>query len=272
MQRLLFRFCALLVMIISSVSTVTAQDPTSVDPNLLEWQNATRPKEYTISAIRTSGIHFLDTAIVISIAGLQVGDKITHPGGDNFSKAVQNLWRQRLFSNVQIFVTRIIGDNIEVEISVTERPRLGNFTFKNIKKTEAEELQIKLQLAKQTIITENTRRNAKEVIEKYYAEKGFAEVKVEIIEKPDTSFINSNSLTFIIDKGKKIKINDINFFGNETVSDLKLKKQMKGTKEQSRFTLNPTDSTVYGQNTRITFSEYMKDKGYLSPSKTKNFL
>lgn len=273
MQRFLFRFCALLIVVFTSVSSVSAQDPTSVDPNLLAWQNATRPKEYTITAIHTSGIHFLDTAIVISISGIQVGDKVLHPGGDNFSKAILNLWRQRLFSNIQIFVTKVNGDDIEIEISVTELPRLGNFQFKGIKKSEAEELQGKIGLAKQTIITENTRRNAKEIIRKHYSEKGFTDVKIDIIEKPDTSFVNSNSLIIIIDKGKKVRVNDINFFGNEDVSDLKLKKQMKGTKEMSRLTLHPSnDSTIYGQNTRATFGEYLKDKGYLSVSKTKNFL
>lgn len=277
MQRFLFRFSVLLAVMFTSILSVNAQEPdttkpTSIDPNLLAWQNATRAKEYTITAIRTSGINFLDTAIVVSISGLQVGDKILHPGGDNFSRAVQNLWRQKLFSNIQIFVTKIQGDNIEIEINVTERPRLGNFYFKGIKKTEQEELLGKLGLAKQTIITENTRRNAVEAIEKFYAEKGFANVKVDINERVDTAFVNSNSLTFIIDKGKKVKVNDINFFGNETVSDLKLKKQMKGTKEQTRLTLHSSDSTVYGQNTRITFSEYLKDKGYLSLSKTKNYL
>jgi outer membrane protein insertion porin family len=277
MQLFLFRFCVLLAVMFTSILSVNAQEPdttkpTSIDPNLLAWQNATRAKEYTITAIRTTGINFLDTAIVVSISGLQVGDKILHPGGDNFSNAVQNLWRQKLFSNIQIFVTKIKDDDIEIEINVTERPRLGNFQFKGIKKTEQEELLGKVALAKQTIITENTRRNAVEAIEKFYAEKGYANVKVQIIERIDTAFVNSNSLTFIIDKGKKVKVNDINFFGNETVSDLKLKKQMKGTKEMTRFTLHSSDSTVYGQNTRITFSEYMKDKGFLSPSKTKNYL
>jgi outer membrane protein insertion porin family len=57
---------------------------------LLTWQNATRSKEYTISAIKTSGVFFLDSAIVTSISGLQVGDKILHPGGDEFSKAIRN--------------------------------------------------------------------------------------------------------------------------------------------------------------------------------------
>ena len=76
-----------------------------------------------------------------------------------------------------------------------------------------------------------------------------------------------------VDKGEKVKVNDINFFGNETVTDLKLKKQLKGTKEVSRFTLYPKkDSTLFGENPRMTFKQYMRDKGFLSISKTKNFL
>ena len=55
-----------------------------------------------------------------------------------------------------------------------ERPRLGNFYFKGIKKTEEEELTGKLGLAKQTIVTENTRRNSDEVIKKYFGDKALA--------------------------------------------------------------------------------------------------
>ncbi len=278
MQRILSRFCLMLIVGFTFLLSVNAQEsdttkPTSLDPNLLAWQNATRPKEYTISSIKTTGIYFLDSSIVISISGLQVGSKIQHPGGDEFSKAIQNLWRQKLFSNVQIFVIKILEDEIEIEINVTERPRLGNFFFKGINKSEQEELQGKIGLAKQTIVTENTRRNADEVIRKYYADKGFRNIKLQITEKSDTSYINSISLTFIVDKGQKVKVNNINFFGNESVSDLKLKKKLKGTKEVSRFTLYPKkDTTIFGTNPRITFKEYLKDKGYLSLSKTKNFL
>jgi outer membrane protein insertion porin family len=264
--------------IIITLAPLYAQEPdttkpTSLDPALLGWQNATRPREYTITAIRTSGIFFLDSAIVASISGLQVGDKILHPGGEEFSKAIQNLWRQKLFSNIQIFVTKVQGEEIEIEIHVVERPRLGNYFFKGIKKSESEELVGKIGLAKQTIVTENTLRTADEVIRNYYAEKGYGNIKVQIIQKEDTTFINSLTLTFIIDKGRKVKVNNINFFGNETVSDLKLKKQMKGTKEVTRITLFPQkDTTMYGVNPHMTFNEYIKDFGFLSFTKTKNFL
>jgi len=56
-----------------------------VDPNLLALENAKIAKEYTIAGIKLSGAHYLDTAIVISIASIQVGDKVLVPGGDLFS-------------------------------------------------------------------------------------------------------------------------------------------------------------------------------------------
>ncbi|MFL5786588.1 MAG: outer membrane protein assembly factor [Flavisolibacter sp.] len=246
---------------------------TSVDPGLLELSNAKVPKEYTIRAVKITGLTTLDTAIVKSLSGLQTGDKVMIPGGDIFSKAIANLWRQRFFSNVQIFITAVSGDYIDLELNVQERPKLGNFKFEGIKKSEADELKGKIGLAKQTIISENTRRNAIETIKKFYGDKGFMNVQVRIEEKPDPTFINSSSMTFYIDKGKKIHVDEINFFGNHEVSDLKLKKEMKGTKEMTKLTLHPGQtSSPFGTNERESFSTYLKDWGFLSPSKTKAIL
>ena len=192
------------------------------------------------------------------------------PGGDLFSKAIGNLWRQRFFSNVQIFITGVNGDRVDLEINVQERPKLGNFKFVGIKKSEADELQGKAGLVRQTIITENTRRNAIDAIRKFYTEKGFMNVQVRIEEKPDPTFVNSNSLTFYIVKNNKVKVNEIDFYGNESVTDLQLKKQLKGTKERTKLTLHPSKTpSPFGENKSLTFGEYLKDYGFLSVSKTK---
>src|SRR5213075_2739576 len=187
MQRLLLRTTLFLVVIICSVPALHAQEdtskPTSVDPNLLALENARIPKEYTIAGINLTGVHYLDTSIVLSIANIQLGDKVLIPGGDLFAKAIQNLWRQKLFSDIQIFITKVEDDKIWIELSVIERPRLGNFKFEGAKKTEVEDLQGKIGLVKGTIITENMRRRAVEVIQKYYTDKGFKNISVRIEEK-----------------------------------------------------------------------------------------
>jgi outer membrane protein insertion porin family len=144
MQHFLLRVSTILSFVSIFSLSAMAQDTsrtTSVDPDLIDLANSRIPKEYTITNIRVTGVNFLDTSIVTSISGLQVGDRVQIPGGDAFSKAITNLWRQRLFSNVQIFITSVTDDKIGLEINLTERPRLGNFKFVGIKKTEADELQ-----------------------------------------------------------------------------------------------------------------------------------
>lgn len=264
---------ALCALALSSFAQQDTTPVTSVDPALLALQTARVPKEYTIRNIRITGLTTLDTAIVLSISGLQRGDKVMLPGGDIFSKSISSLWRQKFFSNVQIFITAVEGDYIDIELNVQERPKLGAFQFFGPKKSERDELQGKIGLVKGTIITENTKKNAEEVIQKYYRDKGFMNVTVQIEERKDPSFANANSLVFYVHKGNKVRVEQIGFYGNEAVSDLKLKKQMKGTKEMSQFTLHPSKTpSPYGVNEPMSFKEYISDLGFLSPSKTKNFL
>lgn len=274
LQRILATIlCIFLVSISANAQVPDTTAPTSVDPDLLALENARVPKEYTIRTINITGLNYLDTGIVMSISGLQTGEKLMMPGTDVFAKAINNLWRQRLFSNVQIFITAVQEDKIDIEINLQERPKLGEFRFEGIRKSDAEELEKKAGLVKSTIITENTRRNAIEAIQKFYTEKGFQNVQVKIEEQPFPSVPNANTLVFYIDKGKKVRVNEVNFYGNEAVSEIKLKKKMKGTKEMSKLTLSPSESeSPYGTNDKISFKEYFKDLGFLSFTKTRAFL
>lgn len=267
---------ALLTLCVESGFAQTSTDttePTSINPELLNIFNSKVPKKYTIGGIKITGNKFYDEALIISISGMSVGDEVVIPGGDNFSKAITNLWKQNLFNNVEINIYKLEGTVIYVEFVVQERPRLSNLTFKGIRKGEAEELQGKIGISKSQVITENRRRTAVENIRKYYADKGFQQVKVTVDETVDPTGQGLSNLTFTIDKGGKVKIGDIFFTGNEQVDANKLKKQMKGTKEMTRLSLKPSyEKPVYGEKERTSFKEYLKDYGFLSLSKTKRFI
>src|SRR5687768_14573320 len=278
MQHFLHRLCGTTFALLAGFIFLNAQvvdttNPTSVDPRLIEWQNARIPKEYTIADVKITGIRHLDTGIVYSITGLMPGDKFIYPGTDVFAKAIANLWRQRFFSGVQIYVTKLEGDKVWLEVSLQERPRLGNFKFVGVKKSEEEEILGKVNLAKQTIITENTRREIIEKVTNYYTEKAYQNVTVRIEEKPDTAFVNSNAMTIYVDKGEKVHIDNIRFYGNEQVDGFRLKKQMKGTKEMSKVTLeNDETPSPYGDTKPFSFKQYLDEWGFLTLSKTKKLL
>lgn len=278
MRFFLYRFCGTIIFL-TAVSQVFAQHDTipaqqELSPEMREWKFPTQPKEYTISDLKVTGVNYLDSTIVLSVAGLQKGQKFAHPGSDIFARAIQNLWKQKLVADIQIYITHIVGDNVSIEVAVKEMPRLGDYRFEGAKKTEQEELVKKTAITKQsTILSENTRRNIVHVVEDYYREKGFYDVKVNLIEKPDLVFKNSNTLTIKVNKGKKVKIDGINFFGNETIRSAKLKKQMKGTKEMTKMTLFPSKyESTYGPVKNYTFKEYVDEWGFLTGTKSLEVL
>ncbi len=244
--------------------------PVSVNPALQEIFNSKYPKTYTIAGITITGTKSFDPALITSISGLAVGDKIQLPGSDVFSKAISKLWKQNLVSKADITISRLADADIYLDIEIVERARLIDFKFIGIKKGEKDDLESKIGLTKDRVLSENMKLSAVEAIKKFYYDKGYRNVTIKLEEAEISGIANSVSLTFYIDKGHKVKINSINFSGNENADDAKLKKQMKGTKEMSRFNLYPnTPFRPYGDSSKgYTFQKYMKEKGFLYPTKT----
>ncbi|MCW3088151.1 MAG: outer membrane protein assembly factor YaeT precursor [Sediminibacterium sp.] len=258
----------------SARSQQTGSDTTitNIEADLLNLFNQKTSKKYKVSAVKVVGNRFFDENLLLSIANINVGDEIAIPGGDNFSKAITKLWGQNYFSNVEIYITKLTGRDIEIEIAVTERPRLSKFFFKGVPKGQGEELSGKTGLIPNRVITENMKISAVEAIKKFYAEKGYRDSRVTIVERKDTTIANTLALDFVIDKGAKVKINNINIGGN-TIEEGRIKKQLKGTKEKSRLTLFPQyDKGMIVAPKIYTFNQYLKEKGFLVPSKTKKVL
>lgn len=253
---------------------VTDTVPTSsIDPELEGIVNSKVPKEYFIGGIVVTGTKRYDQQLLISIAGINVGDKVMIPGGDNFSKAIINLWGQHLFSNVQIYFTKLEGNKLFIEIHVSERPALSKFIITGVKKADQDELKNKVSLIPGRVVTENTKRTAEEAIKKYYTEKGFQSASVNIEEVQDPALPNSIVLNLHVSKGHKVRIDNVSFFGNDQVTGLKLKKQLKGTKEMTKMTLYAdTTKGPYGITDKVLFKDYLRDAGFLSVTRTKEFL
>ena len=161
----------LLGLLVFSDSVVAQNDTlpkTSVDPALLAIYTAKYPRKYTIADIQVKGNKAFDAAIVISVSGMAVGDEVTLPGGDVFAKAIAKLWSQNMFTNINVYITKLEDNNIWVEIDAVERPMLADFKFKGVRKTESDELKDKVGLFKTRVVTDNMRLSAKENIVKYF--------------------------------------------------------------------------------------------------------
>lgn len=192
------------------------------------------PKNYTVGGIDVEGTKFLDHKTLIQISGIEVGDNISIPG-EEITQAVEKMWGQGLFSDVQIKVKNIQGSTIFLTFFLEERARLSKFKFKGIKKADIDELRDRIKLVRGKIITENLISNTRKIIKDYFVEKGFLNITIDITQEKDPNSINHVILAFDIDKAEKVKIASIEFEGNEIISDKKLRRLMKDTKIKKAY-------------------------------------
>ena len=187
------------------------------------------PKTYEIGGITFDGAENFDTRVVQLVAGLQVGDKIRLPG-DKISAAIENLWKQGMFEDVQIRVTRVQGSIVFLKIVLNERPRLNAFSFTGVKKGEADKLKEEMNIVTGDVVTENLLRTSSNKIKGYYIDKGYTRVEVT----PVTSEADSSgrvNITYKVQRGKKVKIDSLNFVGNERLSTPELQSKMQSTRD-----------------------------------------
>ena len=123
--------------------------------------------------------------MILLVAGLQVGDNIRVPG-DKLATAVDRLWKQGLFEDVQIYVTRIQGDKIFFEIELKSRPKLSMFSLDGVKKGDVDKLKEDMNIAAGDVVTENFLTTSKNKIRAFYLEKGYTNVSVTSEVAPDT--------------------------------------------------------------------------------------
>src|SRR5215831_9985467 len=72
----------------NSDTTINPTDTSikSLSPDLLNIFNQKTPQKYKVAGITVTGNKYFDQSLLISVSSLSVGDEITLPGADNFSK------------------------------------------------------------------------------------------------------------------------------------------------------------------------------------------
>ncbi|MBQ3832854.1 MAG: outer membrane protein assembly factor BamA, partial [Bacteroidales bacterium] len=253
------RFVLILLMFAFAVSAANAQNIHSSSSSV----DYLSPKEYEIGGVTISGVQYLDQNVLLYLTGLEIGKTISVPGQD-IADAIKKLWEQGLFSDVKISVTNTIGNKIFLDIYLEERPRLSKFSFKGVKKGEADDIREQIKLTKGSQVTENMKLTSERYIKDFFIDKGYFNTEVKIIEEQDSSLANSVSLVFDIKKNQRIKINDIIFEGNNSIKDAKLRRKMKETKRKTWYNIFKASKFIpknYAEDKKKIIEKY-NEEGY----------
>lgn len=247
-------------MLISAVFAV-AQNADSLalaQDSALKAQPVVPPIEYTlqrrtyeIAGITVSGADNYEDFVLIGFSGLAVGDRIEVPG-EQITKSIRRFWKQGLFSDVKILATKIEGNRIWLDINLKQRPRISELTYNGLKKSEREDVEVKVGLSKGNQLTPNAIDRTKTIIRKYLEEKGFHNAVIDVLQEDDPAHAGYVKVTVNIDKKAKTKVNAIYITGNEALSHDKINRVMKKT--------NDNHILNFFRTKKFVTEEYEKDK------------
>lgn len=169
--------------------------------------------------------------IIVHETGLVEGSQVRIPG-EQISSAIRRLWKHGLFDNVEIYVDRVEGNKVYLDIEVQERTPITRLQYVGVSRTMQEDLAKDLTLNANQKVSEDLIQSVKNYIEKRYVKRGFLSAKVTVEVTPDTLRENGGvHMKIILDKGERIRINSINFQGNQVLTADQLRKAMKDTKQ-----------------------------------------
>ena len=220
----LFLFCA-----VFSTPVLHAQKQDKPD---IVYTN--QPSQYVLGGLQIDGIKGYDNDLLQSISNLEIGKTYAVPG-DEISKAIQNYWKQGLFSNVKIEADSIVGNKIYLHVKLTAQPRISSLRFNGLKKSEREDIEARIPLKAGNQITPNLVDRAKLRIEKYFEDKGYKNVKVSIVQHEDITADNKMVVDINVDKSDKIRVHKIYITGVDRQLLTPLKNAMKKTSDRSTF-------------------------------------
>ena len=230
-------------------------DSTQQDNFVIDYANA---KTFKLKDVLVTGDTKFSKNQIIRYAGFAIGEEIELPG-TKVNNAVKKLWRSNLFSDIDLYVAKIEGDQVTLELAVTSVPSLGEIKINGVKKSQREDLIKQNKLNPGVKITQSLINTTRNKIKDYYTGKGFPNSTIAVERQPVAGKEEEENLTLNVSKGERVKIKDIVFEGNTNLTAARLRK--KGFKNTKRKSINVFKSSKmipekYQEDLKTVVEEY----------------
>ncbi|MDA7777873.1 outer membrane protein assembly factor BamA [Flavobacteriaceae bacterium] len=231
--------------------------------NYAQTNGFVKGKSYVIDTIKVKGLKSFNAQTVVSYSGLRKGQKISVPG-EEVSDIINKLWGLELFSDINFYVTRVQGESIDLEIEIEELPTLSEVKVKGLKKGKIEGIIKDTELTSGKKLSESFLTNTRNYIENKFKKDGFLNTKVTLNTILDTIGKNTYKMVVNVDKGPRVKIDKINFEGNEIFSDFKLQGKLKKTKHKKSYRFWKKSKFIEKEFNEdlINLVDFYKEEGY----------
>ena len=194
-------------------------------PLFAEEATPTTNDALTVKKITFQGSEGGPEDMLRAIIQTKVGEEISP---DQLTKDIKNLYKDTgFFTDIAVDVEPLDEGGLEVIYRLTENPKIkGGINIIGNEKLSYKKIKGEITLKAGEIYSDQRRWESEQRILNVYKDAGYylVDVQPHADINPDD---NTISVTFEISEGPRIKVQEINFIGNDDISSKKLSKQMK---------------------------------------------
>ena len=212
-----------------------------------------------ITKIEITGNKRIEADAISQVINSKEGDILKI---DNITEDIKKIYKMGYFEEVTAEQTEL-DKGIEVTFNVVEKPTVRVVKFKKNHAFDDEEIFEIINTRTGSILNINKINADVQRIRMMYVEKNYYNCKVEYEIKHLKD--NQANIDFIVDEGKKIKVEKIFFDGNTYFSDKKLKKIIE-TKEKgvfSFFTSSGNLNEIEVKNDAVRIEALYNNNGFI---------
>ncbi|MCB9202580.1 MAG: outer membrane protein assembly factor BamA [Flavobacteriales bacterium] len=191
---------------------------------------------YTLKEVKVSGTNKFSSQQILRYTGLQLNQTIEIPSRQ-INSAIKKLWKTNLFSDIKVFEESTGNpDEVILVFYMVPLDDLGKLEVEGLSKGKVDKLKKENGIKDGMKVSRNTATKFQNSIERQYLEKGFPDVKANVVSVRNADNISQVDWKVKVDRGPRVKIKEINIEGNKELSDARLKRKgLKKTKKKNFF-------------------------------------
>ncbi|MFO7893536.1 MAG: outer membrane protein assembly factor BamA [Longimicrobiales bacterium] len=193
----------------------------------------------TVEAVEVRGNERLSDDVILSLAGIRLGDRITYR---DVGDAIRRLWRSGQYADVQVYAAETDPTDpaspIRVIVEVEEHPYVAYVDFQGLEHLRARTVRDTAGLRAGQPFSPTRVTRAEALVRDMLAEKGIRLRSIEHRLEPIEGVEDEYRLVFDVQEGSRVAIAEIEIRGNEAFSDAEIRKAM-ATKEEGFLWFRP---------------------------------
>ena len=216
---------------------------------------------FLVKQISFQGVKTVSENMLRTLIQTQVGDEVSP---EFLTQDLKSLFKDTgFFAEVQVETQPFEGGGLEIIYKVVESPKISGINFIGNDNLNAGKLKNEITLRPDEIFSDRRRWESERALKNLYHEKGYYLVGIQThldnSSPPDGTEAEANTVqvTFEINEGPRVRIEEINFIGNAMVSEKTLQKKLKTR------TGKPFDQILFEEeDLSLNLRNYYQDRGF----------